>query len=35
MGENALNIAKKHFNCSSITGLPLEDDGTGISVGSH
>jgi len=30
-----VEIAKKHFNCDSITGLPLENNGGGGSANSH
>ena len=30
-----LAAAKEHFNCSSITGVYLEDEGHSVSVGNH
>ena len=30
-----LSYARKHFNCPSLTGVPLENEGTSGSLGSH
>jgi len=30
-----LTIAKAHYNCSSLLGIPLEDEGSSGSAGSH
>ena len=32
---NALSKAKQHFNCDSLTGIPLENQGDKGSAGSH
>ncbi len=33
--QKVLNVARKYFNCNSITGVPLEDYGGVGTVGSH
>ena len=30
-----LSYARNHFNCPSLTGVPLENEGTSGSLGSH
>ena len=30
-----LSYAKNYFNCPSLTGVPLENEGTSGSLGSH
>ena len=35
VSENVLKVAREHFNCPSITGVPLENEGDMESSGSH
>ena len=35
ISPKALAMAKKHFNCDSLDGIPLENDGGSGSAGSH
>lgn len=33
--KSVIDFAKEHFNCPEIDSLPLEQQGTGLIVGSH
>ena len=34
-GKNLVNVAKEHFECSTLTQLPLENEGSDGSKGNH